>query len=49
MEKIFERLMYCMRWVLAPIYIGMSLALIALACKFFQEAFHILPHVFELS
>ena len=49
MEKFFERLMYCMRWVLAPIYIGMSLALIALTCKFFQEAFHVLPHVFDLS
>lgn len=41
--------MYASRWLLAPVYIGLSFALLALAVKFFQEIFHILPHVFELS
>lgn len=41
--------MYASRWLLAPVYIGLSFALLALAIKFFQEIFHILPHVFELS
>lgn len=49
MEKFFERVMYASRWLLAPVYIGLSFALLALAVKFFQEIFHILPHVFELS
>ncbi|BAN46649.1 hypothetical protein PCA10_09170 [Metapseudomonas resinovorans NBRC 106553] len=39
--------MYAARWLLAPIYLGLSLALLALTLKFFQEVWHILPHVFE--
>lgn len=35
--------------VLAPVFLGLSLALIALAIKFFQEIFHVLPHVLTLS
>ena len=49
MEVFFERLMYAARWLLAPLYIGLSAALLALAVKFFQEVFHILPHVLELT
>ncbi len=48
-EKSFERLMYAARWILAPIYLGLSLALIALGIKFFQEVFHLLPHILEVS
>jgi uncharacterized protein (TIGR00645 family) len=47
MERFIENAMYASRWLLAPIYFGLSLALLALALKFFQEIFHILPHVFE--
>ncbi|BCA27090.1 UPF0114 protein [Metapseudomonas otitidis] len=39
--------MYAARWLLAPIYFGLSLALLALALKFFQEIYHVIPHVFE--
>jgi uncharacterized protein (TIGR00645 family) len=46
MERFLENAMYASRWLLAPIYFGLSLALLALALKFFQEIFHILPHVF---
>jgi uncharacterized protein (TIGR00645 family) len=49
LEKAFERLLYAARWLLAPIYLGLSLALLALAIKFFQEIFHVLPHIFETS
>jgi uncharacterized protein (TIGR00645 family) len=49
MERFFENLMYASRWVLAPIYLGLSLAVLALALKFFQEVYHLLPHVFEKS
>lgn len=49
METTVERLMYAARWLLAPIYIGLSIALLALAIKFFQELAHVLPHVLELS
>jgi uncharacterized protein (TIGR00645 family) len=45
-EKSVEKIIYRSRWVLAPIYLGLSLAVIALGIKFFQEVFHLLAHVF---
>ncbi|MFQ3230034.1 TIGR00645 family protein [Reinekea sp.] len=49
MERIFERLMYASRWVMAPIYLGLSLVLIALGVKFFQEVIHLFPILFSLT
>lgn len=49
MERFFENAMYASRWLLAPIYFGLSFALLALALKFFQEIFHILPAIFSLE
>jgi uncharacterized protein (TIGR00645 family) len=48
MEKVFERLMYASRWIMAPIYLGLSLMLLALGIKFFQEVFHTIPAIFEI-
>ena len=48
-EKMIERAMYASRWLLAPIYLGLSLTLIALGLKFFQEVFHLLPQVFAMK
>ena len=44
-ERLIERLLFACRWLLAPVYLGLSLALIALGFKFFQEAFHVLTHI----
>ena len=49
MERFLENAMYASRWLLAPVYFGLSLGLIALTIKFFQEIFHILPHIFSVS
>ena len=49
MERILENAMYASRWLLAPLYFGLSLTLLALVLKFFQEIFHVLPHVFEIA
>ena len=49
MERFIENAMYATRWLLAPIYIGLSLGLLALALKFFQEIVHILPNVFAMA
>jgi uncharacterized protein (TIGR00645 family) len=49
MERYIENSMYAARWLLAPIYFGLSLGLLALTLKFFQEILHILPLVFEKS
>ena len=48
-ERLLERTLFACRWLLAPLYLGLSLALIALAIKFFQESFHALSHLFSLS
>ncbi|MBT8428483.1 MAG: TIGR00645 family protein [Gammaproteobacteria bacterium] len=49
MERTFENLLYASRWLLAPIYFGLSLALLALGIKFFQEALHVLPIVLAMK
>ncbi|GAB3382510.1 TIGR00645 family protein [Spongiibacter taiwanensis] len=49
MERFVENLMYGTRWILAPIYIGLSLALLMLGLKFFQEVFHYLPMIFSMK
>lgn len=47
MERLIENTMYAARWLLAPIYLGLSLAVLALSLKFFHELYHLIPHVFE--
>lgn len=49
MEKQIEKLIYASRWIMAPIYLGLSLALLALGIKFFQEIFHIIPIIFSIK
>ncbi len=49
LEKAIERLLFACRWLLAPLYLGLSLALIVLGIKFFQEAFHVIVHVTTLT
>ena len=41
--------MYASRLLLAPIYMGLSLALFALFIKFFQELYHFIPFILELD
>ncbi len=48
-EAAVEKIMYSSRWILAPIYAGMSLALFALFLKFFEELYHVLPHILEID
>lgn len=48
MERFIENTMYASRWLLAPIYLGLSLGLLILALKFFQEIIHVLPNVFSM-
>ena len=48
-ERTIERLLFASRWLLAPVYLGLSLALIALGIKFFQEAGHVLATVFTAT
>lgn len=49
LEHFVERLMYTSRWIMAPLFLGMSLVLLVLAVKFFQELYHFVPHVLEID
>jgi uncharacterized protein (TIGR00645 family) len=49
MERAIEKLLFASRWILAPVYLGMSLALVALGIKFFMELWHLLATVFTTS
>jgi uncharacterized protein (TIGR00645 family) len=49
MEKLIEKSLYAARWVLAPLYLGLSLALALLTLKFFQEALHFFPLIFSTT
>jgi len=42
-ERIAERFLYASRWLLAPIYLGLSFGLLILGVKFFQEVIHVFP------
>ena len=45
-ERFAEKSLYASRWLLAPIYLGLSFGLLLLGLKFFQEVIHVLPLVF---
>jgi uncharacterized protein (TIGR00645 family) len=45
LEEITEKALFASRWILAPIFLGLSLALLALGIKFFQEAYHLIVEV----
>jgi uncharacterized protein (TIGR00645 family) len=49
LERFIERLLYASRWLLAPLYLGLSLVLIAIAIKFFEEVYHLLGHILEMG
>ena len=48
-EILIEKTMYRSRWLLAPIYLGLSFALMALGIKFFEEVWHLLPNILEMT
>ncbi len=49
MERFIERTMYAARWLLAPVYLGLSFAILFLGLKFFQEVLHVFPIIFNMS
>lgn len=49
MEKLIERTLYGARWLLAPVYLGLSLLLVLLVLKYFQELFHMFPLIWEMK
>jgi uncharacterized protein (TIGR00645 family) len=47
MEKTIEKILFASRWILAPVYLGLSLALVALGITFFVEVYNVFLHVFS--
>lgn len=48
-EHAGERFLFASRWLLAPLYLGMVVALVLIAIKFFQELWHLTTHVIDAS
>ena len=48
-ERLIERTLFASRWLLAPVYLGLSLALLALGVKFFQELAHVYGDLFSMG
>lgn len=48
MERWLEKMLYGGRWLLAPIFLAMNLALLALGVKFFVEIAHLLTQMFTM-
>jgi uncharacterized protein (TIGR00645 family) len=49
LELFIEKLLFASRWILAPIFLGLSLGLIALGIKFFQEAIEVFGHLLAMD
>lgn len=48
-EEIFEKVLFSSRWLLAPLFLGLSLALLALGVKFFQAAWEVFHGLLEME
>jgi uncharacterized protein (TIGR00645 family) len=48
-ERLLEKTLFASRWVMAPFYLGLAVALILLLVKFMQELFHTIPIVFTMT
>lgn len=49
MEHLLERVIFASRWLLAPFYLGLCLALVLLLVKFGQELLHVAPAVLSMG
>ncbi|WP_343184223.1 TIGR00645 family protein (plasmid) [Buchnera aphidicola (Ceratovacuna keduensis)] len=49
MEKIIANIIYASRWLMFPVYIGLSFGFILLTLKFFQQVILVIPEIFKMS
>jgi uncharacterized protein (TIGR00645 family) len=49
LENAFEKMLFASRWILAPVYFGLSFAVLALGVKFFQELWHVAAHLPDMA
>jgi uncharacterized protein (TIGR00645 family) len=48
LERLIERFLFGGRWLLVPLYIGLTLVLVLFSVKFFQELLHLIPALSDL-
>jgi uncharacterized protein (TIGR00645 family) len=48
-QRVFERTIFASRWLLAPFYLGLAIALGVLLVKFAQQTFALLTHVLQAN
>jgi uncharacterized protein (TIGR00645 family) len=48
-ERTIERFIFSSRWLLAPFYMGLVIALVVLLMKSLQELFHFVLHAFSAT
>ena len=48
-ERGFEKVLYASRWLMAPMYLGLALALALLAVVFLRETLAVMPKVMSMT
>lgn len=48
LERLVERVLFASRWLLAPLYLGLSILLLVFTVYFFRELLHIAQNVLSL-
>jgi len=48
LERNIEKLLLASRWLLAPIYVGLSVGILAIGVKFFLELWHLMAEIVSL-
>jgi len=48
-ERFLEKILFSSRWLLAPIYLGLIVGLVALVVKDIQHIIHIIPNILHAS
>lgn len=49
LERAFERIIFASRWVLAPFFLALGVALVALLLKTIQHMFHFVGHFSDMT
>lgn len=49
MENNIEKMIYASRWLLFPVYLGLSFGFILLTLKFFHEIVRVIPIILDIS